>query len=106
MNDDVLLDLDGQVIDLPGGFSAKFVVTRVPSSRSRPHGLKYSLTLHGPDLKRVVGFDNAHPVGKSDGNDHRHYGRKVEPYVYVDAATLLQHFWADVDRYLASRGVS
>lgn len=47
---DTLLDLDGQVlvVDPEGGHWVKFVVTRVPASPSRPHGLDYSLTLHGP----------------------------------------------------------
>jgi len=39
-------------------------VTRVPSSREKPHGIDYSLTLHGPDGERLVGFDNAHPVAR------------------------------------------
>jgi predicted transcriptional regulator len=61
---DVLLDLDGQVfvVDPEGGHWVRFVVTRVPASPEKPHGLDYSLTLHGPDGERLVGFDNAHPV--------------------------------------------
>jgi hypothetical protein len=42
----------------------RFVVTRVPVSPEKPHGIDYSLTLHGPDGERLVGFDNAHPVAK------------------------------------------
>jgi hypothetical protein len=34
----------------------------VAPSKERPHGLRYSLTLHGPGGKRLVGFDNAHGV--------------------------------------------
>ena len=61
---DVLLDLDGQVlvVDPAGGHWVKFVVTRVPVSAEKPHGIDYSLTLHGLDGERLVGFDNAHPV--------------------------------------------
>lgn len=61
---DVLLDLDGQVlvVDPEGGHWVRFVVTRVAVSPEKPHGLDYSLTLHGPDGERLVGFDNAHPV--------------------------------------------
>ncbi|WP_343313503.1 hypothetical protein AAIB41_00130 [Brucella sp. BE17] len=45
---DTLLDLDGQVlvVDPEGGRWVKFVVTRVPVSPEKPHGLDYSLTLH------------------------------------------------------------
>ena len=48
---DVLLDLDGQVfvVDPEGGHWVRFVVTRVPVAPEKPHGLDYSLTLHGPD---------------------------------------------------------
>jgi hypothetical protein len=63
---DVLLDLDGQVfvVDAEGRHWVRFVVTRVPVAPEKPHGLDYSLTLHGPNGERLVGFDNAHPVGK------------------------------------------
>jgi hypothetical protein len=45
----VLLDLDGQVlvVDPEGGHWVRFVVTRVPASPEKLHGLDYSLTLHG-----------------------------------------------------------
>ena len=47
---EVLLDLDGQVfvVDAKGGYWVRFSVNRVASTPERPHGLKYSLTLHGP----------------------------------------------------------
>jgi hypothetical protein len=56
---DVLLDLEGQVlvVDPKGGHWVRFVVTRVPVSQEKPHGIDYSLTLHGPDGERLVGFD-------------------------------------------------
>jgi predicted transcriptional regulator len=54
---DVLLDLDGQVlvVDLEGNPRVRFVVTRVPVSPEKPHGLDYSPTLHGPANKRPIG---------------------------------------------------
>jgi len=63
---DVLLDLDGQVlvVDPEVGYWVRFVVTRVPVSAEKPHGIDYSLTLHGRDGERLVGFDNAHPVAR------------------------------------------
>ena len=78
---DVLLDLDGQVlvVDPEGGHWVRFVVTRVPVSPEKPHGIDYSLTLHGPDGERLVGFDNAHPVARQkrgEPQDHRHRLRK------------------------------
>jgi hypothetical protein len=107
---DALLDLDGQVlvVDPEGGHWVKFVVTRVSVSPEKPHGLDYSLTLHGPSGERLVGFDNAHPVGrqkKSEPQDHRHRLQTVKPYAYQDAGALLADFWALVDAVLKERGV-
>jgi hypothetical protein len=107
---DTLLELDGQVlvVDPSGSYWVRFVVTRVPASPGKPHGLDYSLTLHGPDGARLVGFDNAHPVGQSrrgEPQDHRHRLRSIRPYDYRDAATLLGDFWAEVDAVLKEFGV-
>jgi hypothetical protein len=107
---DALLDLDGEmlVVDPQGGHWVRFVVTRIPASAAKPHGLDYSLTLHGPDGARLVGFDNAHPTGgqkRGEPQDHRHRLRTIKPYDYQDAATLLADFWATVDAVLRERGV-
>jgi hypothetical protein len=106
----VLLDLDGQVlvVDPGGDHWVRFVVTRVPVSPEKPHGIGYALTLHGPDGARLVGFDNAHPVGRQrrvDPQDHRHRLWTVRAYEYQDAATLLADFWTAVDAVLRERGV-
>lgn len=64
---DSVLALDGQVFVVdPGGQNwVRFRVTRVPVSLEKPHGLDYSLTLHGPSSgSRLVGIDSAHPVEK------------------------------------------
>src|SRR5271154_6685122 len=99
---DTLLELDGLtfVVDPVGGHWVRFSVTRVPPVPEKPHGLDYSLTLHGRNGERLVGFDNAHPVGKQkrgDPQDHRHRIRTVKPYDYTDAASLLANFWTEVD---------
>lgn len=108
---DRLLDLHGQVVVLTedGDYWVKFDVERVPATDLRPHGLKYSLTLHGPDNERLVGFDNAHPVPPAtwtDPHDHRHFYKSVQPYDYTDSAALLQDFWAATDRVLSERGIT
>jgi hypothetical protein len=112
---EVLLDLDGQVfvVDPKGRYWVRFCVNQVPPAPERPHGLKYSLTLHGPDGDRLIGFDNAHsvrasrrPGGKGRGPlDHRHRMESVRPYRFKDAASLLEDFWAEVDRFLRGKGV-
>ena len=45
------------MVDPEGSHRVRFVVTRVPVSPEKPHGIDYSLTLHGPDGERLVGFD-------------------------------------------------
>ena len=107
---DTLLDLDRQVlvVDPSGGHWVRFVVTRVAVSPEKPHGLDYSLTLHGPDGERLVGFDNAHRVERQkpgSPQDHRHRLRTIRAYEYRDAATLLGDFWSAVDAVLRERGI-
>jgi hypothetical protein len=86
----------------------RFVVNRGPVSPEKPHGLDYSLTLHGSGGERLVGFDNAHSVerrGRRVPHDHRHRLRTIRPYDYRDVATLPADFWAQVDAVLRERGV-
>ena len=91
---DVLLDLDGQVliVDPAGGHWVKFVVTRVPVSSEKPHGIDYSLTLHGPTGERLVGVCKTHSVsgqGRGDPRDHLHRLPTVRRSEDSDATTLL-----------------
>lgn len=112
---DTLLDLDGQVlvIDPAGEHWVRFRVKRVPPSPEKPHGIDYSLTLHGPDGKRLAGFDNAHPVRPTKGpgsrrraqQDHTHRHRTIRPYDYQDAGTLLADFWSMIEAVLKDEGV-
>jgi len=110
-----LLDLDRQVIviDESGEYWVEFKIRQVPVTRERPHGLDYSLTLHGKNNKRLVGFENAHavtqtrnPGGKGPSAfDHMHRLRTIRPYEYRDAASLLADFWSEVDKVLREKGV-
>lgn len=106
---DTLLDLDGQVLVIDqGGYWVKFVVHQVPATADKPHGLDYTLTMHGPDGGRLVGFDNAHPVAgqaKGTAKDHKHRLRTVRPYDYTDAAALLAAFWKEVESVMREKGV-
>lgn len=112
---DTLLDLDGTVlvVDPETKHWVRFVVTRIDPTEEKPHGLDYSLTLHGPDGERLVGFDNAHPVRRGSGpggkgrgpQDHKHRFKTVKPYEYRDAATLLGDFWDEVYAVLKEKGV-
>jgi len=57
-----LSTLDGQVlvVDPEGGHWVRFVVTRAQVLAEKPHGIDYSLALHGANGERLVGFGNAH----------------------------------------------
>lgn len=77
-----------------------------------PHGIRYSLTLHEPQGRRILGYDNAHGVksprkfkyaGRIRVYDHkhRHGSDKGVPYEFKDAQQLMNDFFADVDRVLA-----
>ncbi|HKV54048.1 MAG TPA: hypothetical protein VJN94_05335 [Candidatus Binataceae bacterium] len=63
---DTLPDLNGVtlVIDPEGGHWVRFVATDISPTAQKPHGLDDSLTLHGPDGERLVGFDNTQRVEK------------------------------------------
>ena len=110
---DTLLDLHGQTLFVDeAGHWVKFSVLRTEMTQERPHRPSYSLTLHAPDGTRLVGFDNAHPVRDRRGpgtrrrgeSDHRHRLRSVRPYDYMDAVTLLEDFWTEMDEVLRERG--
>lgn len=110
---DRLLVLDGEIMEVGGGFWIKIDARRVPITSSRSHGVKYSLCLFAPDDRRVVCFDNAHPVTVGKGparrrtatSDHAHDGGRIVPYGYTDAGTLLVDFWDAVDTCLKKAGV-
>lgn len=111
-----LLAFDGRVHWLERGHWLKFEIKRVEATPDRPHGLKYSFTLHDPQGKRLVGFDNAHGVpalgsrfkGSPAAADHWHRTASDEgrPYAFVDAERLIADFFAEVRRVLNERGLS
>jgi hypothetical protein len=108
---DTLLLLDGESFVVEGNFWVKFEVKRVLVTLEKPHGLDYSLTLHDGDGKRLLGFDNAHPVREGAGPgartrieyDHKHKGERVRFYDYKDAMSLLSDFWTEVELILKER---
>ena len=101
-----LLSLDGFEFRLASGYAVKIEARIVIATTRRPHGVKYSLTLHDPDGQRIYGMDNAHGVRRRVEYDHRHvYGRHgVVGYRYRGPAELLMDFYQEVERILAERG--
>ena len=111
-----LLDFDGVIYIFEAGYWAKFEISRGGETEERPHGLRYSFTLHDPAGQRLLGFDNAHSVpalGSSFAASpvaHDHWHRTADdpgrPYSFVDAETLICDFEREVDRVLSERGMS
>lgn len=99
-----LLSLHGVtfVVDESLGFWVKFEACEATVSTGVPHGVRYSLTLHSRSGTRLLGFDNAHPIGKSPDHDHWHRNRddRGREYEFVSPEQLLTDFWHEVDRIL------
>lgn len=108
-----LLGLDGNIeVQNEEGYWVKMEASRVAATTDRPHGIKYSLTLHEPQGLRLIGFDNAHGVkpegspfkhaGKKYPFDHRHRHAKDEGVLYEfdTAYQLVKDFYEEVDLVL------
>ena len=96
-----LLDYHRRRYWLLNGWSLRFRVIAVEITEVRPHGIRYSLTLHDTDGTRLLGFDNAHGIPRQLKHDHQHRFRKtheVVPYEFRGADELLVDFFAAVER--------
>src|SRR6266568_2950819 len=110
-----LLAFDGRIHHLEEGYWIKFEIERVKATKERPHGLSYSFTLHAPDGRRLVGFDNAHGVAakgsrfkpKPPASDHWHRTETDpgRPYQFKNAEGLIDDFFDEVERVLGERGI-
>ena len=103
---EAFLALDGHAFEFGSGHRVKLEAQRAEETVGRPAGIKYSLTLHGPDGLRIYGLDNAHAVRGETAFDHRHsYGTgKVIAYKYRGVTALLEDFYREVERILRERG--
>jgi len=99
-------------MNLGNGYWAKFEAKQVQVTADRPHGIKYSLTLHDDAGERLLGFDNAHAVKVSSGYkgrryvyDHQHQdaGDGAVEYEFQSPEQLVTDFWAAVDAALTKR---
>jgi hypothetical protein len=108
-----LLEFDGTIIEVGGGFWIKIVAECVPADSTRPHGVGYSLTLHDASGERIFGIDNAHAMRATRGpagrrrteRDHLHGGKTTRPYRYRDADTLMDDFLSEVEAILRNEGI-
>lgn len=106
-----LLNLDDQTYVVSKDYWTKIEAKQVEATAYRPHGVKYSLTLHDSNNTRIIGFDNAHEIkrrgrrpkkykGRKITWDHVHKCEKVEFYLFVSASQLLQDFWESVNQVI------
>ena len=103
---DYLLSLDGFEFTYENGYWYKIEVKVVQSTKERPHGIKYNLTLHDKYNKRIFGMDNSHGISarkKISGRvlvyDHMHKNKfdKGTIYKFQNAEKLLLDFFKYVD---------
>lgn len=108
---DTLLDLHGTIVDQGNGYWIKVEAIVVNVSNDRPHGIKYSLSLHEPSGKRIMGYDNAHALSKKGGRkysghvfgfDHRHrnVADKGIKYDFSTPYQLMKDFFGEADKVL------
>lgn len=114
---ETLLTMDGQkmVIDEKRGLWTKFQAKRVQVTDDRPHGISYSLSLHDRNNKRILGFDNAHPIeygGKHMAAPKRQYDHYhafdsavPSPYQFESPEKLVTDFWIAVDEFISGTGL-
>ena len=96
---------------MDNGYWVKFEARRVAPSTQLLHGIRYSLTLHNRDNKRVLGFDNSHAVKPGRNRfgarkttwDHKHRRDDIAAYEFETHGKLLEDFWQEVERVIAER---
>ena len=76
----------------PNGDIVEMKILKVPHSKDKLHGLKYSL-VYIREGRRIIGYDNAERKG-----DHRHYKEHVSLYQFKDVETLIKDFYGDVEK--------
>ena len=90
------------------GWSIRFRVAEIATTEARPHGIKYSFTLHDVDGARLLGYDNAHGIPRKEAYDHRHSFRRTKqivPYQFRGADELICDFFTAVEQACKQEGV-
>lgn len=104
-----LLSYDRHRYEMDNGWSIRFRVRIAPLTTGRPHGIKYSLTLHDAQGRRLLGFDNAHGIPRASAYDHQHGFRSAgapHTYEYRSGDELIADFFDAVERACAAEGVA
>lgn len=85
-----LLDLHDSILDQGDGYWIKIEAWAVAPNMDVPHGIRYSLTLHEPYGKRILGYDNAHRV--KPHKKFKYAGQRL-PYDLRTIGTAMQQIW-------------
>ena len=104
-----LLDYDRRRYGLTNGWTIRFRVMEVAQTTARPHGIRYAFTLHDANRTRLLGFDNAHGLPRSQTYDHRHRFRRpaeLVAYDFLGADALICDFFDAVERACRQEGVA
>ena len=103
-----LLDYDRRRYWLVNGWSIRFRIAEGATTAARPHGIKYAFTLHDVDGTRLLGFDNAPGIPRTQAYDHRHRFRRPAELVSYDfrgADELICDFFAAIEQACRQEGV-
>ncbi|MBS3919122.1 MAG: hypothetical protein KG012_09550 [Deltaproteobacteria bacterium] len=76
----------------PNGDIIEMKMWKVPVSKDRPEGVRYSL-VYVKGGKRIIGYDNAEKKGH-----HRHHGNQEDPYFFRGVDVLIRDFYRDVEK--------
>ncbi|MEJ1958493.1 MAG: DUF6516 family protein [Nitrosomonadales bacterium] len=74
---DTLIDLNGNILQQEHGYWVEIHAWRVAPTVLIPLGIRYSLTLHDQNGRRVLGYDNAHAIKPSS---RFKYAGQILPY--------------------------
>ncbi|RJQ49914.1 MAG: hypothetical protein C4526_12755 [Nitrospiraceae bacterium] len=73
-------------------------IWKVPQSKERPHGFKYSFAFI-VNNERIVCYDNAECKG-----DHKHFKETEHPYKFESIEQLWKDFMKDVRKFKETTG--
>ena len=103
-----LLAYHGLIYRLGNGWTLRFRIRQSGASAGRPHGIKYAFTLHDIDGTRLLGFDNAHGLARTQAYDHLHRFRnpaELVPYAFQGHDELICDFFDAVKAACRREGV-
>lgn len=72
-------------------------VWKVEKSEKQPEGVSYTMA-YIRNGERIVGYDNFEGHLFEGSSHHKHIGKRILPYEYVDYWKAIGDFYADVEK--------